>query len=261
MFSALHSTSVISRPLLQLLAYKTRSCPLASQYAENAYTRQSVRRPPLRLVIDGPRKFLAVTDWNKLQYHKQLTNPPWTRLHQDWLTDYRFSQLSLQQRGVLFCMHMLAARSANKIPFDVPWIAKQFGCKSSAVSKVVLNLISTGFLLEFAETQESKGINSLPFVYDVEAAPPEGEQRKNRTEGEQREKHRADKSSIELPDMSPNRRKRDDRDFSELKDRVLKVATQLGTKDPYEIHPTVAQTMTFRQCEVAVKQLIQDRKL
>ena len=212
-------------------------------------------------MIDKPRKFLAVADWEKLQYHKKLSNPPWTRLHQGWLDDYRFTGLSLQQRGVLFCMHMLAAKTANRIPYDIRWIANQLGCKSSAGSKVILNLISTGFLLEFAETPETKGINSLPFVYDVEAALPEEEQRKNRTELEQKGNPPVDKNSIDLPDMSPSGRGRDNRDFSELKDRVLKVASQLRTKDPYEIHPTVAQTMTFRQCEVAVKQLIQDRKL
>ena len=121
------------------------------------------------------RKYLSVAHWEKLQYHKKLENPPWTRLHQAWLTDYGFSQLSLQQWGVLFGMHMLAARTGNKIPYDPAWIAKQFSKRSSPVSKVILNLISTGFLLEFEEVPDSKENSHLRFISSADATFPEGE--------------------------------------------------------------------------------------
>lgn len=230
-------------------------------------------------------KYLAVTEWNTLQYHKKLTNPPWTRLHQAWLSDYRFSQLSLQQWGVLFGMHMLAARTGNRIPYDCAWIAKQFGKRTSPVSKVILNLISAGFLSEFEEHPSTKKINRLSFISDAGVALQEGEEGKEgNTEqkgnsvspffDESHEPNRASQgvtrsaTGLNTYPSSPqfdctNQRRRDPRDFETIKTRVLHVAQKFNTTDADTVLRFAGQSLKIspKQCQTAVKQLIEDGKL
>lgn len=249
--------------------------------------------------MPGVRRYLAVADWDRLQYHKQLRNPPWTRLHQDWLTHYGFSQLSLPQWGVLFGMHMLAARTGNRIPYDVAWIAKQFSKRSSPVSKVILNLISTGFLLEFEATPDSKENNVIGFIRDAGVALPEPEGRgRGSTERSfggsaslkasssdpppaARKTENSDPLSPPRPDVTEliddvarqkratNSKRRghsngkDHRSFDQLKASVREYARNLKSTDRQEIWKLGKQRLQMSEPQFAAawKQLLEDGEL
>lgn len=228
------------------------------------------------------RKFLRVVDWDKLQYHKKLEYPPWTRLHREWLSDYRFCSLNLHQRGLLFCMHMLAARTANRIPYDLRWISNALTTRHTAVTQTLHKLIAKGFLTEFEVPLDSREDKHLRFVSSADTTSPEG--RRERGESDSNKEGTpspVDKSISPAPsalqaamkrvtdrmDITPSTSRRtkghDSRSFDHLKSELLPIAIKLESNDHTYIHKLAGQRlrMTEKQCEIAVKQLIQDGKL
>ncbi|MDJ0711292.1 MAG: hypothetical protein QNJ14_12915 [Woeseiaceae bacterium] len=108
---------------------------------------------------------------------------PWTRLHRDWLEDYDFTQLSMTTRGVYFCLHMLAARSANRVPLDYSWIGKKIVTRPQDVGKAIAALQRVGLVEEFVEDVETCRNNDLQQVLGTEAVPVEIEKEKDLEEG------------------------------------------------------------------------------
>lgn len=100
---------------------------------------------------------------------------PWTCLHRDWLEDYDFTNLSLTNRGVLFCLHMLAARFDNRIPLDHRWIGHKIAAPPHVVGKAIATLTRVGLVAEFAEDTQTSRNKDLVQILGAKSTPAEGE--------------------------------------------------------------------------------------
>ena len=138
---------------------------VSSQYLSTHRSRQ----------MSGPRRFLRVANWNRIQNPKRRNKMPWTCLHRDWLEDYEFTNLSLTNRGVLFCLHMLAARSNNRIPLDHRWIGHKIAARPQVVGKAVVTLMRIGLIEEFVEDKDTGKNNDLVQILGARTTPAEGE--------------------------------------------------------------------------------------
>ena len=123
----------------------------------------------------GRRTFLSVANWDDIQNPRRPKVPPWTKLHRDWLNIYEFSRLSATNRGVLFSMHMLCAELRNRVPYDTAYIAHKINLRPAVVGKALIQLISTEFLVEFAEDLETSQNNDLTQLTGTRWIPPEGD--------------------------------------------------------------------------------------
>lgn len=86
--------------------------------------------------------FIAVKDFERFQHYKGRT-PPWIKLYNALLDDYRFVQLSDAARGQLILIWLVASRHHNRIPNDREYIARAIHAKSKLQLDV---LIEAGWL-------------------------------------------------------------------------------------------------------------------
>lgn len=83
--------------------------------------------------LESPRpkaqpKYLQIRDLDKYQHYKNR-NPPWVKLHGEQLDDYEFQQLPDAVKFHALALTYLAAKTGNKIPYDVNWVASRIGAQ------------------------------------------------------------------------------------------------------------------------------------
>lgn len=69
---------------------------------------------------------LSVRNFERYQHYKDRT-PPWIKLYNDVLDDYRFERLQDASKAHLILIWLLASRTNNRIPNDPEWIARKIG--------------------------------------------------------------------------------------------------------------------------------------
>lgn len=124
------------------------------------------------------QSYIAVKDFERFQHYKGRT-PPWIKLYNALLDDYRFLQLSDAARGQLVLMWLVASRHANRIPNDATYIAEAIHCKSKLQLDV---LIAAGWLSVVTDVAlaECKQDASKPLASCPTSAIPEVEGEKER---------------------------------------------------------------------------------
>jgi hypothetical protein len=85
----------------------------------------------------------SVKNFEQFQHYKDRA-PPWIKLYNALLDDYRFACLQDASKLHLILIWLLASRSDNKLPYDSAWV----GQRISANSPVDLDaLVEAGFIL------------------------------------------------------------------------------------------------------------------
>jgi len=131
--------------------------------------------------------FLSIPNWDELQHYKDRS-PPWIKLQNALLEDYKFECLPDASKAHLICIMLLASRINNCINPDPRWIARKIG----ANSKVDIgSLIDSGFL-QLNQPIPSMGQDASNPVAD---SLPRGEKRRE-------EESRVEKTKVEW--LSPD---------------------------------------------------------
>src|SRR6185437_9734687 len=68
----------------------------------------------------------SVRNFERFQHYKDRS-PPWIKLYNELLDDYRFAVLPDASKWHLVAIWLLASRSDNEIPADTKWIAGHIG--------------------------------------------------------------------------------------------------------------------------------------
>lgn len=124
----------------------------------------------------------SVKNFEHFQHYKDRS-PPWIKLYNELLDDYKFSALPDASKFHLVAIWLLASRTENKIPYDPAWVGRRI----SSTSKVDLDgLASAGFLLIDQEVHSTEQVASNLSADSEQSACPEreGEKRKDREETE-----------------------------------------------------------------------------
>lgn len=79
-------------------------------------------------------QYLRVKNLEKYQHYKDR-NPPWVKLHRDFLIDYQLRQIPVESRLFFACCLILASEVSNNIPCDLEYLSQRVGFP---VSKAVL---------------------------------------------------------------------------------------------------------------------------
>lgn len=101
-------------------------------------------------------KYLRIPNWDKYQERRQnpagaTWKPPWFKVYTK--IDYKFSELSLRQRGLLVELWKLAAQLDNEIPYSEAWISRA-AMLTENVNNDLEKLISSGFVSHYVKTTE-----------------------------------------------------------------------------------------------------------
>ena len=87
-------------------------------------------------------EYLHLRNWETYQHYKKR-NPPWIKLYHSLLDNYEYCQMRDDSKLLLLCFYMLASRTENRIPFDLPWIKN----KTMISSEINLDeLFENGFI-------------------------------------------------------------------------------------------------------------------
>lgn len=100
-----------------------------------------------------PSQYLRVKNLDRYQHYKDR-NPPWVKLHRDFLSDYELRQCSVQSRLLFACCLILASETDNLIPNDVIYISQRIGM--DVKGEHVSELITKGMLLAVCKRPASK---------------------------------------------------------------------------------------------------------
>jgi len=117
------------------------------------------------------RKFLRVTDFDRLQSPKRPKRPTWVKSYTRDLDQPDYLDLSLFIRGFLCDFIKLAASMRNRVPNDARFIARKLGIRPQDVGKAVAKLISLRYVTEFAEDLETRKINDMEHLTDAAGLP------------------------------------------------------------------------------------------
>jgi hypothetical protein len=93
----------------------------------------------------------SVRNFERFQHYKDRS-PPWIKLYNELLDDYRFGLLPDASKLHLVAIWLLASRSNNRIPHDAHWIAKRI----SATEQVDLDLLRTAGFIEVHAARGAK---------------------------------------------------------------------------------------------------------
>jgi hypothetical protein len=120
-----------------------------------------------------------VKNFEKFQHYKDRS-PPWIKLYNEVLEDYRFGSLQDASKAHLIAIWLLASRTENELPFDPDWIGKRI----NATEYVNLQaLADAGFILVDQPLQQAEQVASKSLQTPQPDARPERE-----GETEQRER-------------------------------------------------------------------------
>jgi len=86
-------------------------------------------------------KFLRICKWEQYQHYKDR-NPPWIKLHREFLTSYTWTVLDDASRLLAVACMILAAETGNKIPLDRDFIQRRTQLRTRPD---VRKLIEVGF--------------------------------------------------------------------------------------------------------------------
>lgn len=64
---------------------------------------------------------ISIKNWDEFQHYKDR-NPPWIKFYHSLLDDYEYSCLQDDSKLLLISLYLLAAKTSNKIPYDLKWI-------------------------------------------------------------------------------------------------------------------------------------------
>jgi len=87
-------------------------------------------------------EFFAVKNFKKFQHYSDRT-PPWIKLYQEFLSDYKITLLTPYARLYLSFFYLLASRTDNQIPFDINWIKIECHCQ---IEPPIDELLEAGFI-------------------------------------------------------------------------------------------------------------------
>lgn len=91
-----------------------------------------------------PALYLKVKNLDRYQHYKDR-NPPWVKLHRDFLSDYDLRQCSTQSRLLFACCLILASETGNLIPNDANYLSQRTGL--DVQEQDITSLIHKGMLL------------------------------------------------------------------------------------------------------------------
>lgn len=119
------------------------------------------------------RKFLCVTDFDRLQYYKRPKRPTWIKSFVRDLDLAVYIDLSLTNRGFLCDFIKLAASMSNRVPSDARLIAHRLNTRPQVAGKAIRTLMSLGFVSEFVEDLKTCKDNDLEHIRDAAGSPKE----------------------------------------------------------------------------------------
>ena len=121
----------------------------------------------------------SVINFDKHQHYRDRT-PPWIKLYNELLDDYRFGKLPDHAKAHLVAIWLLASRSDNCLPLDGEWVARRINATAPVDLQV---LLEAGFL------KANDGAAGKPLARRKRNACPE---REGETEREAEQKHLSD---------------------------------------------------------------------
>lgn len=186
--------------------------------------------------------YISVRDWSKYQHYRDRA-PPWIKLHNYLLDDYRFTVLSDAGKFHLLAIMMLASRSGNRIIADPTWIAGRIGARSPIN---LAELLKSGFIeadQSCSETLASCEQDASKTLERAEQSRAEGEQRRTPPDGGVSRARRAAPKPAKVPippDWNPTTetvatlaaKGYSDHEIAWQRDRFLAHFLDAGTKRP-----------------------------
>lgn len=112
-------------------------------------------------------EYVSIVNWDKFQHYGNRRNPPWIRLYNSLIENYRWGLLSDVSKAHLIGLFLLASRTSNRIPADPAWIARRIQARDS---------------VNLAELLENGFIVPAPEECSRNASPEESREEKKRTE-------------------------------------------------------------------------------
>lgn len=121
---------------------------------------------------------ISIKNWDEFQHYKDR-NPPWIKFYHSLLDDYSYACLRDDSKLLLISLYLLAAKTGNKIPYDLKWIQS----KAMLNKKIKLQpLLDAGFIyLNGFDSHEIAGCKQ-------DDSLRREEKRERRGESEKREK-------------------------------------------------------------------------
>lgn len=89
-------------------------------------------------------EFVSVVNWNKFQHYGDRRSPPWIRLYNSLIENYRWGLLSDVSKAHLIGLFLLASRTSNRIPADPAWIAQRIQAREPVN---LSELLENGFIV------------------------------------------------------------------------------------------------------------------
>lgn len=88
-------------------------------------------------------KYLSIKNWKEYQSYKDR-KPLWIKVYHEILDKYKedgtpgmWRSLPTEERLMLVCLWLLAARHDNQIPYDDAWLEAQTGCNPACVTRLL----------------------------------------------------------------------------------------------------------------------------
>lgn len=126
------------------------------------------------------QRFFRIKNFEKFQHYTDRT-PPWIKLYNQILDDYKFGQLADSAKGHLIMIWLLASRNDNRLPWDERWIATRI----QATSKVSLNeLLELGFIEEIQDASNEASASLADCKQSACLEERREEERRGEREGE-----------------------------------------------------------------------------
>lgn len=97
---------------------------------------------------------LKVKNWEKYQHYKDR-NPPWIKLHRDILSDRKFMQLSMESKGLLMCLWVIAAEDDGYVLYNTEEISFRLRIEGFKLTDLDI-LINEGFLILTDQKEDFK---------------------------------------------------------------------------------------------------------
>jgi hypothetical protein len=88
-------------------------------------------------------QYLSVRNIERFQHYTKR-NPPWVKLHKEFITNYELRCLPVHSRLFFACCWLLASEMGNKIPLDYKYLSDRVGFPVS--KKIILPLVNTNAL-------------------------------------------------------------------------------------------------------------------
>ena len=120
----------------------------------------------------GMRQFLRVANFDEMQNPKRPKRPTWIKTYVRDLDDPDRLKLSLAVRGFLSEFEKLAASMMNRVPDDIPFIARKINTQPAVAGKALNTCLTHGFIVRFAEDMNTSRNNDLYQKTDTRPIPP-----------------------------------------------------------------------------------------